>query len=99
MQRRSFHVEGTLVYTLLLTGLAMFYEHFLMLKRFVTLFLQYNLLCQCLELISIPNVFVQPPRVGAWIFFFFLGLHPWHIEVPRLGAESELQLPATGTAM
>ena len=35
------------------------------------------------------------------IFFFFLGLHPQHMEVPRLGVESELQLPAytTDTAM
>ena len=31
------------------------------------------------------------------IFFFFLG-HPWCMEVPRLGAESELQLLATATA-
>ena len=23
-------------------------------------------------------------------FFFFLGLHPFHVEVPRLGAQSEL---------
>ena len=23
-------------------------------------------------------------------FFVFLGLHPWHIEVPRAGVESEL---------
>ena len=38
--------------------------------------------------------------------FFFLvsfrvsGPHPWHMEVPRLGVKSELQLPAytTGTA-
>ena len=33
--------------------------------------------------------------------FVFLGLHPWHIEVPRLGVQSELQLlayaRATGT--
>ena len=30
----------------------------------------------------------------------FLGPHPWHLEVPRLAVESELQLPAyaTGTA-
>ena len=28
-------------------------------------------------------------------FFSFLGLHPWHMEVPRLGVESELQLPGT----
>ena len=29
---------------------------------------------------------------------FFLGLHPWHMEVPRLEVESELQLPAHTTA-
>ena len=28
----------------------------------------------------------------------FLGLHPWHIEVPSLGVEMELQLPAYGIA-
>ena len=34
-------------------------------------------------------------------FFFFLGPHPQHTEVPRLGVESELELPAytTATAM
>ena len=26
------------------------------------------------------------------LFFCFLGTHLWHMEVPRLGAESELQL-------
>ena len=31
-------------------------------------------------------------------FFFFLGLHPQHMEVPRLGVESELQLQAYSTA-
>ena len=30
--------------------------------------------------------------------FFFLGLHPRHMEVPRLGVESEIQLPAYTTA-
>ena len=30
--------------------------------------------------------------------FCFLGLHPWHMEVPRLGVKSELQLPAYATA-
>ena len=29
-----------------------------------------------------------------FFFFFFLGLHPWRMEVPRLGVESELQLLA-----
>ena len=28
-----------------------------------------------------------------FIYLFFLGLHLWHIEVPRLGVESALQLP------
>ena len=34
-------------------------------------------------------------------FFSFIGLHPRHMEVLRLGVESELQLPAytTATAM
>ena len=27
----------------------------------------------------------------------FLGLHLWHMEVPRLGVELELQLPADAT--
>ena len=31
-------------------------------------------------------------------FFCFLGLHSRHIEIPRLGIESELQLPAYTTA-
>ena len=30
--------------------------------------------------------------------FFFLGLHPWHMEDPRLGAELELQLLTYTTA-
>ena len=30
--------------------------------------------------------------------FFFLGLHLWHMEVPRPRVESELQLPAYTTA-
>ena len=25
-----------------------------------------------------------------YIYFCFLGLHPWHTEVPRLGVQSEL---------
>ena len=32
------------------------------------------------------------------VIFYFLGLHPQHIEVPRLGIKSELQLPAYATA-
>ena len=39
------------------------------------------------------------PLVTFFFFFFFgfLGPHPWH-EVPSLGVESELQLPAYATA-
>ena len=29
-----------------------------------------------------------------FIYFVFLGLHLWHMEVPRLGVQSELQLLA-----
>ena len=29
---------------------------------------------------------------------FFLGPHSWHMEVPRLGVRSELQLPAYAAA-
>ena len=32
------------------------------------------------------------------IFFFFLEPHPMHMDVPRLGVESELQVPAYATA-
>ena len=33
-----------------------------------------------------------------WSFMSFLGRHQWHMEVPRLGAKSELQLLAYATA-
>ena len=29
-----------------------------------------------------------------WVYFVFSGLHPWPMEVPRLGVKSELHLPA-----
>ena len=34
----------------------------------------------------------------CFIYLFFLGMHLWHMEVPRLGVESELQLSAYATA-
>ena len=34
-----------------------------------------------------------------FLSFFFLGLHPWRMEVPRLGVESEPLLPAYATAI
>ena len=37
--------------------------------------------------------------VCLFVFFFcFLGPHLWHMEVPKLGVEMELQLPAYTTA-
>ena len=36
--------------------------------------------------------------ISYFLFFCFLGLQPWHMELPRLGVESELQLPAYATA-
>ena len=41
---------------------------------------------------------------GFWVefyfvlFFVFLGPYPWHVEVPRLGVSSKLQLSAYTTA-
>ena len=48
---------------------------------------------------ELPNRF-QGKVFGVFVFVFlsFLGLHPWHMEVPRLGVESELQLPVYTTA-
>ena len=37
-------------------------------------------------------------EVLVFLIFFFSGLHPRHREVPRLGVESELQLPVYTTA-
>jgi len=49
--------------------------------------------------------FLLSPWMGAagwrgcfFFFFVFLGPHPWHMEVPRIGVQSELQLPAYTTA-
>ena len=33
------------------------------------------------------------------LFFVFLGMHLHHMEVPRLGVQLELQLPANVTAI
>ena len=33
-----------------------------------------------------------------FIFYFFLGPHLWHMEVPRLGIKLDMQLPASATA-
>ena len=35
----------------------------------------------------------------SFFFFCFSGMHPWHMEVPRLGVKLELQLQAYTTAI
>ena len=47
------------------------------------------------------GIFEKKEKLISLFFFSFLGPHPQHMEVPRLGVESELQLPAytTATAM
>ena len=49
-----------------------------------------------------PNRFITPSCL-EFFFFCFLGPHPWHREVPRVGIESELwplaYTTATATAM
>ena len=46
---------------------------------------------------NIINVFLLNLLIYLLIYCF-LGLHPWHMEVPRLGVELELQLLAYATA-
>ena len=48
-----------------------------------------------------PLLFIKVFWGGWFVCFCFLGPHVWHMEVPRLGVESELLLPAytTATAM
>ena len=43
-------------------------------------------------------IFVVLVTISSFYLFIFLGSHPWHMEVPRLGVKLELQLPATATA-
>ena len=50
-----------------------------------------------LQLESISRCFYVFVFVFLFCFVFFLGLRPWHMEVPRLGVELELQLLAYTT--
>ena len=47
-----------------------------------------NLMQSCLDL----------DFIIIYLFIYFSGLHPWHMEVPELGVKLELQLPACATA-
>ena len=55
--------------------------------------LKSNQLCLVHTMCSI-NSFI----ILSILFFCFLGPHLWHMEAPRLGVESELQLPIYTTA-
>ena len=46
--------------------------------------------------IACPVVYYEYPFLKK--FFLFLGPHLWHMELPRLGVEPELQLPTYPTA-
>ena len=41
---------------------------------------------------------VQTLYFILFLIFCFLGPHPWHMEIPRLGVQLELPLPAYATA-
>ena len=56
--------------------------------------LLYIVVCLELFLISETNI-----GLFNFILFLLLGPHLWHVEVPRLGVESELQLLAYTTVI
>ena len=49
---------------------------------------------------SLPPSFLPSflPSLSLFLSSIFLGLYPWHMEIPRLGVELELQLLAYTTA-
>ena len=60
--------------------------------------------CECGQVTGLPGLRavvrmksrqLHPPPI---FFFFFLGLNPWHMEGPRQGGPSQLQLLAYATA-
>ena len=57
-----------------------------------------NLLFLVVLCLKALDGFLSPKCINLFIYFFFLGLHLRHMAVPRLGIESELQLPAYTTA-
>ena len=60
-------------------------------------------MCPIVWLISLSTVLYSGKACGVFLLLFvclfcFLGPYPRHMEVPRLGVEAELQLPAYITA-
>ena len=68
------------------------FEHFGILSFTICLFFQGN------YDLTVSNIFPLKLYCNFFFFFVFLGLHPWHMEVPRLGVKLELQLQACATA-
>ena len=62
--------------------------------QLIARFLTCNFRCQ----LNLKQDFVFTLYFYLFIYFVFLGLHPEHMEVPRLGVKPELQLPAYATA-
>ena len=54
--------------------------------------------CSLVAPVQNNNIFTFFFLSFAFFFFGFLWSHLWHMEVPRLGVKSELQLPAYTTA-
>ena len=56
-----------------------------------------DIIILCLTLSMCLKHQIINPALLKIFSFFFLGPHLQHMEVPKLGVESELQLPATAT--
>ena len=55
--------------------------------------LKHSSFCFSFDYLKKTDVFV------FWVFSVFLGLNPWHMEVPKLGVKLKLLLLACTTAM
>ena len=67
----------------------------------IFLFIVFSYYFFCVSMVSVttfPLPFLLPSFLPFFFSFVFLGLHLQHMEVPRLGVESELQLLACGMA-
>ena len=62
-------------------------------------------MCMCIfSVLKISEIHIKLTIVTIYFYFILfyflpLGLHPWHMEVPRLGVQSELHLLAYATAI
>ena len=53
--------------------------------------------CGCVKKVQFQNSELLLFELFFFFFFCFFGPHPWHMEVPKLGVEWELQPPAYTT--